>query len=91
MEITIEELKNVLNPNIIDIRSSYMYNKGKINNAININELDIINNPDKYLEKDKVYYIYCARGIRSMKVCKYLNSLGYRTKNIKGGYQEYIK
>ena len=91
MEISIEELYEIVNPNIIDIRTSYSYDKGNIPGAININERDLITNPERYLEKQTNYYLYCKEGLRSNKICLQLNAMGYKTFNIKGGYKEYLK
>ena len=46
--------------------------------------------PEKYLKKDEKYYIYCALGMKSPKLCNKLSNLGYNVVNILGGYNEYI-
>lgn len=74
--------------NIIDIRNSQSYNNNHIENAINIPYNELISNIK--IDKNKTYYIYCQRGILSKKVCMYLNSLGYDTINILGGYEAWI-
>ena len=74
--------------NIIDIRNSQSYNNNHIENAINIPYNELIYNIK--LDKNKTYYIYCQRGIVSQKACMYLNSLGYDTVNIIGGYEAWI-
>lgn len=75
---------------IIDIRSVQSYNNNHIPNAKNIPMEKILSEPHKYLNKFEVYYIYCQRGIRSVKVCKYLKQLGYKVVNIEGGYESWI-
>jgi rhodanese-related sulfurtransferase len=74
---------------IIDIRNKNDYLIGHIPNAINISNDDIVLNPDKYFNKNICYYLYCERGIKSLKLSSYLNNLGYNTYSIKGGYLEW--
>lgn len=89
--ISITELKRILRPgiNIIDIRSSTSYKLGNIPYSKNISKNELMFNPEKYLIKEKVYYIYCSKGIQSRGLVKYLNSIGYHTTNIIGGYASY--
>ena len=75
---------------IIDIRSKYKYDLGHIPNAINIDSIDLLSNPNKYLKKGTKYYIYCQSGHTSKMVVDKLNNLGYNTVNIPGGYNLYI-
>ena len=89
--ISIQELLKIINHiNIIDIRSNQKYNDNHIPNAINISVDNLINNPNKYLENNKTYYIYCQRGIQSIKICNYLRSRGYKIINIIGGYESWL-
>ena len=76
--------------NIIDIRSSSKYLFGHVNNSVNIYELELINNHSKYLNKNDIYYIYCDYGNSGKMVVSYLNSLGYNTVNINGGYYNFL-
>lgn len=75
---------------IIDIRTPSEYKSGHIPNAINIEKELLLLNPHKYLNKEEKYYLYCTSGIRSEKVVKYLNKIGYNTINIPGGYHNYL-
>ncbi len=75
--------------NIIDIRDNYQYNQGHIENAQNIPAMYLLRNPSKYLNKNAIYYIYCEYGNTSRYVSNQLNSLGYKTINIAGGYSLY--
>ena len=88
--ITIDSLKNLFNPNIIDIREKYEYNKGCILNAYNVPYEKLLTTPEKYLLREKIYYIYCQKGIKSRKVSQILNNLGYNVIDILGGYDAYI-
>ena len=75
---------------IIDIRSRKKYNEGHINNAINIDEYDLIFNHSKYLNKNDKYIIYCDYGNRSSIVVFNLKRLGYNVENLTGGYNNYL-
>ena len=75
---------------IVDIRNFTQYQMGHYPNAISIPEGDILKNPSLYLNKSIIYYLYCNSGIRSKRCVNYLNSLGYHTVNILGGYQNYL-
>lgn len=88
--IFVNEIKNIRDINIIDIRSIEKYNSNHIPNAHNIPYEKLIVNPYKYLNKDKKYYIYCQKGITSKNVCKILKSQGFNVVNINGGYEAWI-
>ena len=76
--------------NIIDIRSRSKYNLNHIPGAINIESFELLNNPSKYLNKNDIYYLYCSSGFTSKMVVNKLNSLGYNTVNIDGGFNNYL-
>lgn len=89
-EETFNNIKDKLNIlNIIDIRDNYLYNMGNVEGSINIPMNLLLMNPNNYLNKNEVYYIYCNRGINSRIVSERLNREGYNTYSIKGGYLEY--
>ncbi len=76
--------------NIIDLRSREKYNTSHIETSINIPFDILISNPNKYLEKDKIYYLYCQRGVTSNKVSSMLSLKGYKVINILGGYEAWL-
>lgn len=88
--ININELLNLNGANIIDIRSIEKYNDNHIPNAINIPQEKLLTNPNKYLNKETRYYIYCQKGMSSYNICKILTATGYKVTNINGGYESYI-
>ena len=90
MNISINELLNKKDVNIIDIRNHERYLQNHIPGAINIDSYFLLTYPDKYLKKEDVYYIYCSSGVQSRRVVDELNSMGYTTINILGGYQNYL-
>lgn len=75
--------------NIIDIRTKYIYELSNISNSINIPYEYLLLNPSKYLNKNDTYYLYCQAGYTSKSISKKLNSLGYKTISINGGYNSY--
>lgn len=89
--ISVLELKRILKPgiNLIDIRSSTSYKLGNIPYSKNISKNELMFNPEKYLFKDRIYYIYCEKGIQSKNLVTYLNSVGYKCVNLIGGYKNY--
>ena len=89
--IKASELKGMIGRvNIIDIRMNYLYNLGSIPSSKNIPSAFLTSNSEKYLDKNKEYYIYCSGGMESPKVCAELSSKGYKVVNVLGGYNDYI-
>lgn len=89
--ITISKLKEIINDiKIIDIRSRDHYNNNHIPNAINLQGTQLMESPRKYLNFNEKYYIYCQKGITSVKVCSYLRTQGFKVVNIQGGYEEWV-
>ena len=76
---------------LIDIRENFEYKNGHIPNSLNINKdlLELV--PEKYLNKNNEYILYCDYGITSKQLSNKLNEKGYRTKSLKGGYDYFIK
>ena len=86
MKISMKEFLKLNNPIIIDIREKDEYDSGHLNGAINISMNKIILNPEKYLSKNKTYFIYCQEGKITKVVCNILSKLEYRVVEIEGGY-----
>ncbi len=92
MDINIKELLQKSREqklNIIDIRNSYKYNNGHISNATNIPSEYLMIEPEKYLNKNETYYIYCQSGHTSKNIANILNKKGYNIVNVIGGYNNY--
>lgn len=90
MEISVEDLLKLPNPNIIDIRPGQKYNDNHIPGAINIRFATLMNVPERYLNKNETYYIYCQVGMTSLHASQVLRVKGYKVISIKGGYEAYI-
>ena len=85
-EISIDELLNMTNPNIIDIRDNFSYNEGHLKNAKNIPYYSLLSNHGMYLNKHDTYFLYCNYGKQSMEISNRLNIFGYDTYYVKEGY-----
>lgn len=85
--ITFNDLKKIYNPIIVDIRDNYSYNISHVKNSINIPYYNLLNNYSHYLNKNNIYYLYCDEGKQSAEISKRLNSFGYNTKSILGGFK----
>ena len=88
--INVLDLKKLINPNLIDIRSVEKYNSKHILNAINIPLESLLIRPEKYLNKKQKYYIYCQKGIQSRKLCQILLNNGFYVVNVSGGYESWV-
>ena len=84
--ISINEVIKMNNPIIVDIRHNYSYNISHVKNAINIPYYNLLNNYSHYLDKNKVYYLYCDEGKQSLEISRRLNLIGYNTMSISGGF-----
>lgn len=85
----IEKMKNE-KIYVIDIRHPIEYSRGYIPGSKNIPAQRLLLDPAYYLDKNKIYYLYCQSGHTSNNVVNRLNSLGYNTVSIDGGYNNYL-
>lgn len=76
--------------NIIDIRSIEKFNHNHIPGAKNLQMEKLVANPSKYINRFEIYYIYCEKGLISIKVAQILRKIGYQVINIDGGYENWI-
>ena len=56
---------------------------------MNIPSEELLNNTEKYLDKDKTYYIMCRAGSKSLQACKELSAKGYDVYDVSGGFSSY--
>ncbi len=75
---------------IVDVRTPYEVEYGKINGSINIPVDELRDRLDE-LPKDKEIIIYCAVGFRGYLATSILGNNGYKAKNLLGGYSFYRK
>ena len=88
--ISVSQLKQLGNVDLIDIRSIEKYNSKHILNARNIQMEQLLIHPEKYLMMQNRYYIYCQKGIQSRRLCLILKYIGYNVVNITGGYEAWV-
>ena len=74
---------------LIDIREPYEYAGGSIKTAKNIPMGNLLSDPDKYMSKDKTYYIMCQSGARSARTVGALAKQGFDVVNVSGGMGSY--
>ena len=85
------ELNRQNNYELIDIRDNYTYSLGHLPKARNIPYYNLLGNYSHYLNKNKLYVLYCDYGKQSKEISDRLNSFGYNTTSLKGGYLGYKK
>lgn len=88
--ISMDDFLKLRDVNIIDLRSNQSFNNNHIPGSINIPYQKLIVAPSNYLSFGKVYYLYCQKGYSSYKISNILNSMGYKTVSINGGYEEWV-
>lgn len=78
------------NAKLIDIRERSEYKCGSLKTAKNIPMGDILESPEKYMDKNNTYYIFCQSGGRSGRACVHLSKQGYDVVNLSGGMGSYV-
>ena len=88
--INVNDIDNLIGKvELIDIREDYEYKGGSIKSAKNIPMGELLNQPEKYLNKNKEYYIMCQSGGRSARACSSLTKQGFDVVNVSGGMGSY--
>ena len=75
--------------NLIDIREKGEFQGGHIPGAKNIPMGTLVDQPEKYLNKETEYHIVCHSGSRSRSVSAKLSKLGYKIVNVSNGTMSY--
>lgn len=88
--ISIAELKNRENKIILDIRKREDFNRGSMQDAINIPSEEI-GSAYESLDKEKDIYVLCYTGERSTDAVEFLEDKGYSVYNIEGGYRSFLR
>ncbi len=88
--IHVNDMDNLIGTvELIDIREPYEYKSGSIKTAKSIPMGNLLTAPDRYLRKDKTYYIICQSGGRSASACRTLTKQGFNVINVAGGVGSY--
>jgi len=74
---------------LLDIREPYKFAGGSIKTAKNVPMGTLLAAPEKYMAKDKTYYIICQSGGRSAQTVSALAKQGYDVINVSGGVGSY--
>lgn len=75
---------------LIDIREPYEYKSGSLKTAKNIPMGTLLAGVERYLTKDKTYYIVCQSGARSGRTVNQLAKQGFDVINVAGGMGSYM-
>lgn len=87
--VKVNEINQLGKLNIIDVREPHEFKSGHVPKAKNIPMNDILENTEKYLNKENEYHIICQSGARSSRTCGALASKGYKVINLAGGTSGY--
>ncbi|MCI2228726.1 rhodanese-like domain-containing protein [Polaribacter sp. MSW13] len=92
--ITTSELKDLLAKEkiqLIDVRTPKETKQGFIETALfaNFYSDSFYTDATKQIDKNKVVYLYCRSGSRSLKASKMLQEKGYKIVNVLGGYNKW--
>ena len=71
---------------VVDLRSRSEFDKGHIENAINIPEGDI-RKIDSFGRKGDIWILYCRRGSLSFRLASEMANRGYKVMAVVGGYR----
>ena len=71
---------------VVDLRSRSEFDKGHIENAINIPEGDI-RKIDSFGRKGDIWILYCRRGSLSVRLASEMANQGYKVMAVVGGYR----
>ena len=95
-DLTVEEFAQMAadkNNVVLDVRTPGEFNAGHIPGAINldVNALDF-KEKAATLDKNKIFLVHCASGIRSVRACEQLSRLEFpKLYNLPGGFKAWVK
>ena len=88
--INVNDIDNLIGKvELIDIREPYEYKSGSLKTSKNIPMGNLLTSPDKYLSKEKTYYIMCQSGGRSGRTTRLLTKQGFNVIDVVGGISSY--
>ncbi|MDF4221354.1 rhodanese-like domain-containing protein [Maribacter sp. M208] len=78
---------------LIDVRTPVEFEEGAIEGAVNIDWFSHdFNQQVQSIDKNKIIYVYCKKGGRSLKAQARLEELGFKNViNLEGGYDAYLQ
>lgn len=84
----LEELATSGEALLLDVRMPVEFTQGSIPGAVNL-PLDDLRGRLAELPQDRELRIFCQVGLRGYVACRMLTQLGYRCRNLSGGYRIY--
>jgi len=89
IEITFEALATLLNPLVIDCRTTEEYEEGHLQHAVNIPLQHLsLRKDDLPCKCSDAFFVYCKSGNRSGTFAVYLRTLGFtKCQSVAGGYE----
>ena len=87
MEITIQELKQIENYLLIDMRDKEQAQKNPMDGSIQLSQEEI---EQTEFDKTKPIVVVCAQGQLSIPVVAYLREKGYEAYSLQGGYISFV-
>lgn len=89
--INVNQINEIKEAYIIDVREETEFASNHINGAVNVPLAKFAQNPELYLKKDQENYIVCLSGGRSMQACQFANAAGFTNiTNLSGGMMGYF-
>ncbi len=89
--INVNQVNEIKDAYIIDVREEFEFANGAIQGAINIPLEQFIANPANYLKTDQENYIVCLSGGRSSMACQAAMKAGFENiTNLSGGMMGYF-
>ena len=86
----LEEMKNVPNALLVDVRNPAEYNGGHIPGSRNFAMSRILREAEEeFPDKSRPLYVYCQSGARSARAGKLLDLMGYESVTDLGGICDY--
>jgi NADPH-dependent 2,4-dienoyl-CoA reductase/sulfur reductase-like enzyme/peroxiredoxin family protein/rhodanese-related sulfurtransferase/TusA-related sulfurtransferase len=74
---------------LVDVRSGLEHAAGSIPSSINI-PVDELRDRLAELDREKEIWVYCQVGLRGYTASRILQQLGYRVRNLSGGYKTWL-
>lgn len=74
---------------LVDVRSGLEHTAGSIPGSVNI-PVDELRERLAELDREKELWVYCQVGLRGYTASRILQQLGYRVRNLSGGYKTWL-
>jgi len=84
-EISVQELANMDDALVLDVRNASEFREGRIPGAINVAYLQLAKRLDE-VPAGKPIFVNCRSGFRSARAVSFLNEHGFEATNIAGGF-----